>query len=280
MPRPRPGRAVSRAALILVVLLAFVAAMVTTALSASAAPALPNSIAAIGDSITQAFDSCCLWGDHPSHSWSTGYDSGDGITSHYEHILAANGGISGHYHNDAVTGSKMAAGPGQAASAVSQGAQYVTILLGANDICTSSSSNMTSTTDFRNQFTSTMNTLQGLPSGAHVFVSSIPNIYQLWATLHNNFLAEAVWKIASICQSMLHTSNSEATRQAVLAHERDLNNVLQSVCANYSNCRFDNFAVFNTSFSSSQVSGLDYFHPNQSGQSLLANITWSASYWG
>jgi lysophospholipase L1-like esterase len=280
MPRPRPRRAVSLAALTLVALLAFAGVIVTTALSASAAPALPSSIAAIGDSITQAFDSCCLWGNHPSHSWSTGYDSGDGITSHYEHVLAANGGISGHYHNDAVTGSKMAAGPGQAASAVSQGAQYVTILLGANDVCTSSKSTMTSTTDFRNQFTSTMNTLQGLPSGAHVFVSSIPNIYQLWSVLHTRILAEAVWKVAGICQSMLSTSNSEADRQAVLAHEKELNGVLQTVCASYANCRFDNNAVFNTSFSSSQVSSLDYFHPNQSGQALLANITWAASYWG
>ncbi len=277
---PRPRRVLSLAALSLVALLVFVAAMVTTAFSASAAPALPNSIAAIGDSISQAFDSCCFWGDHPSHSWSTGDSSSDGVTSHYEHVLAANGGISGHTHDDAVTGAKMAAGPGQAATAVSQGVQYVTILLGANDVCTSSSSNMTSTSDFTAQFTKTMDTLQGLPSGAHVFVSSIPNIYQLWSTLHHNLLAEAVWKIAGICQSMLNTSNSEATRQAVLAHERDLNGALQSVCAKYANCRFDNNAVFNTAFSSSQVSGLDYFHPNLGGQAILANVSWSASYWG
>lgn len=278
MPRPRPRRPASRTALAL--LLGLAIAVVVPARGARAAPALPNSIAAIGDSISQAFDSCCIWGDHPSHSWSTGYDSGDGVTSHYEHILARNGGIAGHYHDDAVTGAKMAAGPGQAATAVSQGAQYVTILLGANDICTSSPSTMTSTSDFRAQFTNTMNTLQRLPAGSHVFVASIPNVYQLWAVLHGNLLAQAVWKIAGICQSMLATSNTEADRQAVLAHERELNGVLHDVCAQYANCRFDNDAVFNTAFSASQVSSLDFFHPNLSGQAALASITWSASWWG
>lgn len=39
--------------------------------------ALPSSIAAIGDSITQAMDACCWYGNHPANSWSTG-GSGSG----------------------------------------------------------------------------------------------------------------------------------------------------------------------------------------------------------
>jgi hypothetical protein len=36
------------------------------------APPLPASMAAIGDSITRAYDVCCYYGDHPGQSWSTG----------------------------------------------------------------------------------------------------------------------------------------------------------------------------------------------------------------
>jgi hypothetical protein len=39
---------------------------------AAAASAPPNSIAALGDSITRATDVCCWYGDHPPESWSTG----------------------------------------------------------------------------------------------------------------------------------------------------------------------------------------------------------------
>jgi hypothetical protein len=32
-------------------------------------------------------------------------------------------------------------------------------------------------------------------------------------------------------------------------------------------------------FSASQVSTLDYFHPSLSGQAALARVTWAASWW-
>jgi lysophospholipase L1-like esterase len=72
----------------------------------------------------------------------------------------------------------MAAAPTQAEKAVSQRARYVTILLGANDLCTSSVSTMTSTTTFRASFSQAMATLMAQDRKPFVFVSSIPNLYQ------------------------------------------------------------------------------------------------------
>jgi lysophospholipase L1-like esterase len=268
----------SRLLLVLAALATTVIAGVAPATSASAAPAYPSSMAALGDSITRAYDVCCSYADHPEKSWSTGSAS-DTITSHYERLVNLNPTITGHAANLAVTGAKMVNGPGQAGG-VSAGTGYVTILLGANDICTSSISTMTPTATFQSQFNSTLSTLQGLNPPPLVFVSSIPNIYQLWSTLHTNVAARLVWASARICQSMLSSSNTESQRQAVAAHETELNNALQSTCASYSFCRWDNLATYNVKFSSSQVSTLDYFHPNESGQALLAGKTWAASYWG
>jgi hypothetical protein len=98
----------------------------STGSSALAPPPLPSSIAAIGDSVTQAFDVCCFYGNWPRHSWSTGYDADDGVASHYEHIRARNPAIRGRRHNNAVSGAKMDDAPGQAQAAVGQGAQYLT----------------------------------------------------------------------------------------------------------------------------------------------------------
>ena len=140
-----------RVARIVVIALAVVAAGLVVQ-PAWAAPPLPASMAAIGDSITRAYDVCCSYGDHPGQSWSTGSTSYDGIASHYERIRQLNPAITGRGSNDAVTGAKMAAAPTQATQAVNQGARYVTILLGANDLCTSSPSTMTSPEDFRAHF--------------------------------------------------------------------------------------------------------------------------------
>src|ERR687888_2074065 len=85
-----------------------------------AAPPPPSSIAAIGDSITRAFDVCCWYGDHPAQSWSTGGMPFDGISSHYERLLDLRPGILGHSHNDARTGARMRDAQGQAQTAVAQ----------------------------------------------------------------------------------------------------------------------------------------------------------------
>jgi len=265
----------------MLVSVAFVASIaIQTAPAAQAALPLPNNIASIGDSITRAYDACCSYGDHPANSWSTGSSSTDGVRSHYERILASNLLVSGQQHNDAVTGAKMSDGGRQAAQAVAQAAQYVTILLGANDVCTSSASTMTSTGTFRNQLESAMSTLQaGLPIGAHIFVGSIPNVYRLWSVLRTNWLARITWSAAKICQSMLSSSNTEQTRQAVLAREKAFNDILADVCGRFANCRFDGYAVFNYPFAADQISKLDYFHPSLSGQAALAGATWAASWW-
>jgi lysophospholipase L1-like esterase len=248
---------------------------------APAAPPLPNSIAGIGDSITRAANVCCWYGDHPAQSWSTGGGAFDGISSHYERIRALKPSIYGRNYNDAKSGAKMRDAVGQAQAAVSQGAMYVTILMGANDLCTSSLATMTSISDFQTQFAQTMSILgAGLPSGAHVFVSSIPNIYQLWQIYHGDFTAELVWAAAGICQSMLSLTNTEADRQAVVAREAAFNQVLAQVCSQYAFCRFDGGATFNYQFSRSDVSKLDYFHPSLSGQAKLASLTWAHSWWG
>jgi len=238
-------------------------------------------MAAIGDSITKAADVCCWYGDHPHNSWSTGDASWDGVLSHYERVRALKPSIAGYNYNDAVSGAKMKDAPGQAASAVGQGAKYVTILMGANDLCTSSTATMTSVDTFRYQFQQTLATLEsGLPGRAHIFVSSIPNVYHLWELYHTDSISEWVWSTAHICQSLLSTSNTDADRLAVRQREAAFNTVLANECAKYANCRFDGNVVFNYSFSKSQISKLDYFHPSLSGQAALADVTWHASWWG
>ena len=169
---------------------------------------------------------------------------------------------------------------GQAQTAVTQGARYVTILMGANDVCTRSPSTMTSVSEFRAQFAATMSVLAaGLPAESHVFVSSIPNVYRLWQVLRSDPAAQFVWSVAQICQSMLSPANTEADRQAVLARERAFNDVLAEVCGQHEMCRFDDYAVFNYPFSAGQVSRLDFFHPNLAGQATLASLTWQRSWW-
>ena len=262
--------------------LMLVLAAATTPLHAALARAQndPKNIVAMGDSITRATDVCCWYGDHPSYSWSTGFNPLDGLHSHYERLLEREPSIWGDEFNDAHAGAKMSDGPSQAATAVSHSADYVTILLGANDVCTRSPDTMTGVDDFRSLFEATMRTLEsGLPGTTKIFVASIPNVRRLWSLFHDDATARYIWRTYHVCQSMLADSGTLDDRRHVYHRTLRLNEALADVCTRYSNCRYDGGAVFDYAFSSDEVSRLDYFHPNRNGQNALAGVTWAASWW-
>jgi lysophospholipase L1-like esterase len=245
----------------------------------AATAALPNSMASTGDSITRAFDVDwgCLLSDCPQDSWSTGTDTS--VDSEYQRILAANPAIAGHEYNDAVSGAKMAALDGQVMTAASQGVQYLTIEMGANDLCVSSTSDMTPTSTFQSEFQTALSDFTAADPGASIFVASIPNIYQLWQDEESNPIAELEWNVFGICPDMLSVSATSAQRQQIVTQEKADNQALASVCAGFPQCRFDNDAVYNFTFTSSDVSDVDYFHPSIAGQNALAAVAWSAGYW-
>ena len=254
--------------------------LVVASPASAAGPSLPTVMVSAGDSITRAYDATlfgCFLADCPQYSWSTGTSTS--VSSHLRKIRALGGNPAAY--NDAKTGAKMSALQGQLTTAAGQGAQYVTVLMGANDLCTSSASTMTSTDTFTTQFRAALQAYVTAQPGGHIFVSSIPNLYQLWSLLHTNSSAASTWRTFGICQSMLAASNTEAQRQIVVQQEAADNGALASVCAGFvNNCRWDDYATYNTAFVKSDVSTVDYFHPSVSGQNKLAGITWTASYWG
>jgi lysophospholipase L1-like esterase len=249
---------------------------------AAAATPPPNSMASMGDSITRGFNASGWFSDSPSRSFSTGTDSV--VNSHYLRILAKNPAISGRNFNDARSGAKATDMYGQAGTAVGQGVEYVTILIGANDACTSSESTMTTVSTFRSQIDSALNRIKtGLPN-ARVALMSVPDIYRLWTIGKVSSSARSAWGLFGICQSMLanptSTAQTDVDRRArVRQRVIDFNTQLAQACVAYgANCDFDDNAVFNYPFVLSQVSTWDYFHPNRSGQAVLASVSYAATF--
>jgi hypothetical protein len=177
----------------------------------------------------------------------------------------------------------MAGLDAQMLNAVGLQPDYVTVLIGGNDVCTDTVGEMTSVADFRVQFEAAMATLTSGSPGTHVYVVSIPDVYQLWSLFKGNFWARFVWSVGDVCQSLL--ANPTSTQQVdvqrrleVRQRDIDFNTQLAQVCAVYaSRCHFDGNAVFNTPFTTSDVSG-DYFHPSIAGQAKLASVSWAAGY--
>jgi lysophospholipase L1-like esterase len=238
-------------------------------------------MASLGDSITRGFDACGFYLDCTSRSWSTGDNSA--VNSHYLRIRAINGAINRHNSNDAKTGAVAADLAGQARTAVGQQVGYVTVLIGANDACKDSESQMTAVSTLGGQIDAALDALNaGLPD-ARIFVLSIPDIKRLWAVAKGDWRARTVWGVGGICQSMLANPTSTAQadedrRNRVRQRVIDFNGQLQRSCLAHRNCRYDGGAVFNYPFTFDLLSGWDYFHPNTTGQAALAAASYAAGY--
>jgi lysophospholipase L1-like esterase len=265
---------------------ALAAALATVLLLASPAAAdsgpPPNSMASMGDSITEGFNACDPYVDCTWRSFSTGGSSL--VNSHYLRIVAKNPAISGHNYNDGRSGAKASDMSNQATTAGIQQVQYVTMLIGANDACTSSESAMTPVSTYRASIDAALAILKGKLPTARIAVISIPDIYRLWSVGHTNAAALSAWSLYGICQSMLYRAWSTwftdaARRQRVRQRVIDYNTQLAQACTVYGpNCRFDNNAVFNYPFTLSQLSTWDYFHPNVNGQAELARVSYTAGF--
>ena len=231
-------------------------------------------MSALGDSLTQAYGAGGAAADAPTESWSTGSDPA--VISHAQRLVVK-ASISGRIYNDAVSGSTMAATLAQAGSAVSQGAGYVTILSGTNDVCTNTVAQMTPVATFSSQLQSTLDRLTtGLPN-VRILVGSIPNWYGLWQAFHGNPSAQTAWTTYARCPDLLAVGATAADRAAVAQRIIDLNAAIATVCAKVTRCTSDGGAIYNISFSSADLA-FDYFHFLPSGEAAIAAQAWPASF--
>ena len=89
------------------------------------------------------------------------------MQSHYVRILAADPAILERRFNDAKSGAKTVDLDAQVSTATEQNVAYITILIGANDLCTRTVAGMTSIDDFRSRFEQAMSILSvGSPARA------------------------------------------------------------------------------------------------------------------
>lgn len=232
-------------------------------------------MAALGDSFTVALYSGCSPGPTcPANSWSTGPNTV--VNSHLLRLRAL--GARPVARNFAVSGRKVSDLGRQVGLAVGAGSEYVTILIGLNDVCRETEAGMTPVATFRSQFASAMATLtQRLPN-SRVLVASIPDPHRYWELFGANSRVRSRWAALDVCRVMLGAGASAAQRQRVRQRTIDFNTALASICGRYSKCRFDRNAIFNWDFTASHLSSYDYFHPSPAGEARIADITWRAGF--
>jgi lysophospholipase L1-like esterase len=220
----------------------------------------PGSMAALGDSLTVG------QGAGSGGSWATGTNAA--VDSHLLRLDAEAPGVSAS--NFAQAGKKVSALNGQAQRAVAAHAEYVTIMIGTNDVC----GDLTSLATFRDQFSAAMTTLTGGLPAARIFVVSIPDWGHLFDVFHANAAVVATWKSDKRCPNFLTTHAAAAAQRLI-----DFNAAMSQICALHgSQCTFDGGAVHDYAFTAADYSTSDYFHFSASGQAAVARITFPLAF--
>jgi lysophospholipase L1-like esterase len=269
------------------------ALLISFALLAGSAQAtkVPRVMAALGDSITRGFNTSgpgCPTGpslDCPQNSWATG--TNPAVGSVRERLDAISPQPLTAY-NDAVSGARAVNLLGQAQVAASQDPDLVLIQIGANDACATTPP---ATATFREQVRSALQVLVSANKQVYIQLMSIPDVNNLRTIFTEppdpNALAR--WKAFNVCQGLLaeplstepaDEARREAFREQVIAY----NEALEEVCAEFKRCIWDDYAVFNSGFTTADVATVantptaDYFHPSVSGQAKLAEAAWSTTF--
>ncbi|MFD7959310.1 SGNH/GDSL hydrolase family protein [Streptomyces zaomyceticus] len=235
----------------------------------------PGSVAAVGDSVTRAFDACSVLADCPEVSWATGTDTA--VNSLAMRLLGPEK-VAGRSWNLARTGARMVELPEQMAGAAARRPELVTVMMGANDACRPTPALMTPVDDFRTHFETALARLRKGAPKAQVYVASVPSLMHLWSTGRVSPMGLEVWKLG-ICGSMLADAENlgaAAERRRAEVQDRVVayNRVLSEVCAKDERCRYDGGAVFGFRFDGGQLSPWDWFHPSRDGQARLAELAY------
>lgn len=264
----------------------------TTAATAATVKEYPQSIASLGDSMTQGATTEATkvvsangipsakgnTGLAPQNSWSTG--TGTKVNSHYQRLVAASQQAVTSY-NDSKSGSRAGDLARQAQLAASQKAEYVTILSGTNDICGATSiAALPSADTYKENVRAALQVLQN-GSNPDVLVSSLPSLTALYDAGKDSVTARYAWAGMGMCSIMLENAgdNSSAAnfrRDMVENRVQDFNLALKEVCSEFSKCVTDDGATYALRFTLDDLS-VDYFHPSISGQNKLAAGTWEAA---
>ncbi|MEU8385814.1 GDSL-type esterase/lipase family protein, partial [Streptosporangium sp. NPDC048865] len=157
----------------------------------AAQPWRPVVMAALGDSISAGFNACGWYLTCVSRSWSTGDHRS--VRSQYARLRALAPALTGHNVNLAVPGSTSAGLAAQVTRAVARRADYVTVLIGAQDACVSEERLMTPVAVYERRVAEALALFRAGRPGGRVFVASVPDLKRLWQIGKDNPVARGFW---------------------------------------------------------------------------------------
>jgi lysophospholipase L1-like esterase len=287
----------------------------------------PESMAALGDSISAG--ALALWNRADAHNpFVTGLALGDAMMfvstnnyreaeyTEYSWAMGYAKGVDSHYNflnqerkkqglKGKVTG-YLAALSGDTSGQMVQrqipeltrwsrrvlhqdAPDYVTMLIGANNICTKTVEEMGNASDYYQDVAFAVDEILEHSPRSKIMISSLPDIEKLRGVAAKAKLTgkpglktcEDLWKTIQLCPTLTLESNPE--KRKIVSHRvHEFNEVLRHIQKTRAEQYGDRVRlsenITQLSFTPDDLA-IDCFHPNRMGQGRWARETWRNSWW-
>ena len=170
---------------------------------------------------------------------------------------------------------------------------YVTVLMGANDLCAVHTKDVTTKSDFRKNVEDGLSIILENTEETKVLVSSIPNIFALQPNANEKIwgISQTEFKVVS-CQDMWETffpvcktgtvnknpRRWEQMQEQLRAYNKILEEKVEEMDQRYPGRIKFSPSVFETPIVREDLS-FDCFHPSEHGHARLADMTWEEGFW-
>lgn len=166
---------------------------------------------------------------------------------------------------------------------------YVTLLIGHNDLCGKTVEEMTSVRDFQKNIHSSIQFLVSQKTKARILVVPLARIDTLPETVGNSFVVpikglqrcQQVWKTIPLCTTLTQRESAE-TQKIVKTRLQDFNKIIKSEVARARAKHGDRIrlaSVMESYQPQPNDVAIDCFHANKDAQNRISAKTWSSTWW-
>ncbi len=235
----------------------------------------PYVIGALGDSITAGFNNY-RFGDNRDLSWSAGLDQKGLVDSHakrLQQILGPNIEV----HNEAFVGATSKEMERETTRLLRYKPDYVTLLVGANDICNWTGNYAEELANYQKQVSTTVNRLVDANPNIRIVMPSIPDLLRVYEVGKAHECQER-WDAMGLCPGLFARDRTGLERQQFGERLQQMNSILATIASSYpANIHFKP-ELANYQFPWEFLSPIDCFHPSILGHNKIAELTFDPTW--
>ena len=259
-------------------LFSFIVTLTATFFGAQVQGAKPYIVGVLGDSVSAGFNAL-RYGDNREFSWAGGLDSQFQVQSHarkLQHLMPLR---QIEVHNEAFVGADSKNMARQTARLLRVSPDYVTIGMGANDVCEWSEDYLASLGTYEASLVAAIEKIIAKNPDVKIVLAPVPSLRLMYELGRQRSGCQDKWETIGVCRPLLASGLTGEDRERFFARHQHLNQVIESTATRFArNVKFAH-ALADTVFEQSSVSPLDCFHPSISGQNLISDQSFDPSWY-